>query len=314
MLQAQNQIECFSPVHQTQVVTDKPSIGDRLTYYALLILEKPFGIIPTSWMWRIGAGLGRLTHRFAKKRKAIVLANLKIVHPDLSDEQIFNLTKEVFRNSFGNLASAVNTGFISPKRLRKTLTFEEQDSIRNLDPDKGCILLIFHMGNWEVLSRSALLFDSIKPLGGMFRPLNNPLINDYITRNRERDGSRLFARKRGLIEASKFLRDGGILGILADQHAGKAGVKLPLFGKETSITPLPSMLAQKYDCPIIPVTLRTVKPGKWVARFEKPITIPEGLNKTEATELIVPVMESIMSECSSDIFWLHDRWKLKHQL
>ena len=295
-------------------MTSKPSISDKLAYYALLLFEKPFGLIPTSWMWQIGAGLGYIAHKYAKKRKAIVLANLRIVHPDLPDDQLIALSKEVFRNSFANLASAVNTGFISSKRFRKIVKLTGQENIRNLDPKKGCVLLLFHMGNWEVLSRTTPLFDTEKPVGCMFRPLNNPLINDHITRSRERDGSRLFARKRGLIEASKFLRDGGILGILGDQHAGNAGIKLPLFGKETSITPLPTMLAQKYGCPIIPVTLSTVAPGKWVARFGAPITIPKELDKTEATKLLIPVMETVMTEHCSDIFWLHDRWKLKHQL
>jgi KDO2-lipid IV(A) lauroyltransferase len=295
-------------------VTAKPSISDKLAYYALLLFEKPCGLIPTSLMWRIGAGLGYIAHRFAKKRKAIVLANLRIVHPELPDDQLNTLSKVVFRNSFANLASAVNTGFISSKRFRKIVNLTGQENIRALDPKKGCILLLFHMGNWEVLGRTAPLFDSEKPVGCMFRPLNNSLINDHITSSRERDGSRLFGRKRGLINASKFLRDGGILGILADQHSGKAGIKLPLFGKETSITPLPTMLAQKYDCPIIPVTLSTVAPGKWLARFESPIIIPKELNKIEATKCLIPVMEKIMQEHSSDIFWLHDRWKIKSEL
>jgi|TARA_B110000879_G_scaffold23226_2_gene30354 KDO2-lipid IV(A) lauroyltransferase len=295
-------------------VTTKPSYSDKLAYYGLVLLEKPFGLIPTSWIWRIGAGLGYIAHKLAKKRKAIVLANLRIVHPDLPNDQLITLSKEVFRNSFANLASSINTGFISSKRFRKIVNLTGQDNIRKLDPKKGCVLLLFHMGNWELLSRTAPLLDSDKPLGCMFRPLNNPLINEHITSSRERDGSRLFGRKRGLIDASKFLRDGGVLGILADQHSGKAGIKLPLFGKETSITPLPTMLAQKYDCPIIPVTLSTVAAGKWIAHFGEPITIPKELDKIAATKLIIPVMESIMIEHCSDIFWLHDRWKMKHQL
>jgi KDO2-lipid IV(A) lauroyltransferase len=295
-------------------VISKPSISDKLTYYALLIFEKPFGLIPTSWIWRIGAGLGIITHQFAKKRRAIVLANLKIVHPDLDDEQLTKLSKEVFRKSFANLASSINTGFISSNKIPHVLTIEGQQNIRNLDPEKGCIMLLFHMGNWEILSRTATMIDTTKPSAAMFRPLNNSLINEHITRNREKDGTQLFGRKRGLIQASKFLRDGGILGILGDQHAGSAGIKIPLFGKETSITPLPTMLAQKYDCPIMPVTLRTISPGKWIAEFQKTLTIPKELSKTEATKQLIPVMETIMKEHSSDIFWLHDRWKLKHQL
>ena len=292
----------------------KPSISDKFAYYALLILEKPFGLMPTSWMWRIGAGLGSIAHLFAIKRKAIVLANLKLVHPELPDEEITALSKKVFRYSFANLTSALNTGFISPERFKKIATISGTEHFKNLAPNQGCIMLIFHMGNWEILSRANLLFDNQKPFGSMFRPLNNPLISDYITRNRKRDGCQLFARKRGLIEASKFLRDGGILGILGDQFSGNAGVKLPLFGMETSITPLPSILAQKYDCPIIPVTVQTLAPGKWQIEIKEPISIDKKFSKSEATEQIIPNMEAIMKEHSADIFWLHDLWKRKNLL
>ncbi len=265
-------------------------------------------------MWRVGATMGCIAHKFAKKRKAIVLANLRIVHPNHSEADLNSLSKKVFRNSFANLASSINTGFISSKRLQKTVTLNGLKNIRNLDPDKGCILLLFHMGNWEILGRTAKLIGTNKPTACMFRPLNNPLINDHITRNREKDGCKLFARKQGLIQASKFIRNGGILGILADQHSGSAGITLPLFGKKTSITPLPSILAQKYNCPIIPVTLVTNSPAKWTAEFGSPITIQKNLNKTDATKQLIPIMENIMKKHSSDIFWLHDRWKLKHKL
>ncbi len=295
-------------------MTPKPTIGDKIAYYALRTLEKPIGIMPTSWMWRIGAAIGNIAHKLAKKRKLIVQFNLKKINPDYSADQINTLSKEVFRKSFGNLISSINTGCIASNKLTTLVSFSGQENLRNLDPEKGAILLLFHMGNWEALSRLTPSFDTDKQVGAMFRPLNNPLINNHITKSREKEGSKLFARKRGLIQASKFIRDGNILAILADQHSGNAGIQLPLFGQETSITPLPTMLAQKYDCPIIPLTLSTTAPGKWAATFAPPITIPKDLDKTEATKLLVPILENVMTEHCSDIFWLHDRWKIKHSL
>jgi len=295
-------------------VTKQPSIGDKLAYYALIIFEKPIGWIPTSWMWGIGAGVGHLAFHLAKKRKAIVQANLKIVHPDLSDIEIQSLSKRVFRNSFGNLASSINTGFIPFQKLQKVITIKNQQYLKELDSEKGCIMLLFHMGNWEVLTRAAQMFEIDKPLGAMYRPLNNTLINEYITSSREKDGTLLFGRKKGLILANKFIRDGGVLGILSDQHSGKAGIDLPLFGRVTSMTPLPSMLAQKYDAPILPLTVITLAPGKWEIDIGKPINIPAELNKEAATQFLIPIMEETMKAHSSDIFWLHDRWKLKHEL
>jgi len=296
------------------VTERQPSISDKLAYYALLLFEKPIGLLPTSWMWHLGAGIGKLIHSLAKKRKAIVQANLKIVHPNINNEELEILSKEVFRKSFGNLISSINTGFIPFKKIPNIVTIQNQEKLKELKDDKGCIFLLFHMGNWELLSRASHLFHVDKPSGAMYRPLNNALINDYITQNREKDGTLLFGRKKGLVQASKFIRKGGMLGILADQHSGQAGIDLPLFGKETSITPLPSMLAQKYQCPIMPLTIKTVSPGKWEIAFSDPIEIPKDLNKKEATARLIPVMEQVMKNHCSDIFWLHDRWKIKHSL
>ncbi len=216
-------------------MTDQPSIGDKLTFFALITLEKPISLLPTSCMWRFGSVLGRIAHRFAKKRRAILQANLKIVNPETSDLELTKLSQELFRKSLGNLASTMNTDCISSKKIRQLVTINDQEQVEVLDNDKAC----------------------------------------------------------------KFL---------------KAGVTLPLFGKETSITPLPVILAQNYDCPILPVTIKTTAPGKWDLDFEKPFHLAKELDKTEATKLLIPIMEKIMKEHCSDIFWLHDRWKVKRSL
>ena len=290
------------------------SIGDKLAYYTLIIFEKTIGWLPTSWMWNIGAFFGRLAHSVAKKRKAIVQANLKIVQPEIGNQELETLSKEVFSKSFGNLVSSINTGFMPFNKVKQVVTIKNQDKLDELEDGNGCIMLLFHMGNWEILTRVAHMINSDRPAGAMYRPLNNILIDEYIKRSREKDGTQLFGRKKGLIQASKFIREGGMLGILADQHSGKAGVNLPLFGKETSITPLPCMLAQKYNCQIIPVTVVTTAPGQWDISFCTPFRVPKELDKTEATKLLTPVMEQVMKEHNSDIFWLHDRWKLKRTL
>ena len=49
----------------------------------------------------------------------------------------------------------------------------------------------------------------------------------------------------------------------------------------------------------------------WEMRFHKPIQLSPQIDKVEATHLLVKVMENIMHTYSRDIFWLHDRWRLK---
>ncbi len=120
------------------------------------------------------------------------------------------------------------------------------------------------MGNWEILTKMHELIPNENPVGGMYRPLKNPLIDEHVKKQRESGGSQLFSRKRGLIMAQKFLKKGGFLGILCDQWAGGAGTMTKLFGKESSITPLPAILhsstsALSYPYPYRPSHLDTGK-------------------------------------------------------
>ena len=130
------------------------------------------------------------------------------------------------------------------------------------------------MGNWEILTKMHELIPNENPVGGMYRPLKNPLIDEHVKKQRESGGSQLFSRKRGLIMAQKFLKKGGFLGILCDQWAGGAGTMTKLFGKESSITPLPAILALKHQCPVIPVSLSTTHLDTGKCASMKPFISP----------------------------------------
>ena len=71
------------------------------------------------------------------------------------------------------------------------------------------------------------------------------------------------------------------------------------------------MLALKHQCPVIPVSLETTSPGHWEMRFHEPVKLSPELDKDEATRQLVQTMERIMHHYSKDIFWLHDRWKVR---
>jgi lauroyl/myristoyl acyltransferase len=236
-----------------------------------------------------------------------------MVHPEVSAEQLSQMSKSVFRNSYANLLCSLNTSGRPHRNVEDILTITDLHNIENIPKDQGAILLLFHMGNWEILTKMHELIPNENPVGGMYRPLKNPLIDDHVKKQRESGGSQLFSRKRGLIMATKFLKKGGFLGILCDQWAGGAGTLTDLFGKESSITPLPAILALKHQCPVIPVSLSTTAAGRWQMRFHQAVYFSSDLDKLSATQDIVKTMESMMKAYSKDIFWMHDLWKIKRK-
>ncbi|MGB2403283.1 MAG: lysophospholipid acyltransferase family protein [Akkermansiaceae bacterium] len=289
----------------------KATFTDRLAFAALIIIEKLLGLLPCSFVWRIGAALGAAAYPLSGKRRAIVLHNLGMVHPEASAEQLAQMSKSVFRNSYANLLCSLNTSGRPHRSVEDILILTDLHNIENITKDHGAILLLFHMGNWEILTKMHELIPNENPVGGMYRPLKNPLIDAHVKKQRESGGSQLFSRKRGLIRAQKFLKKGGFLGILCDQWAGGAGTLTDLFGKESSITPLPAILALKHQCPVIPVSLSTISPGHWEMRFHEAVHLSPELDKLSATEQLVKTMEDMMKAYSKDIFWMHDRWKIR---
>lgn len=295
----------------TQLMTNKRSLTARFIYYTILVTEKILSVLPTPFIWKFGALLGRAAYPLANKRRAIVLHNLQLVHPEYSEKQIATLSMEVFRYSFANLFCSLKTSSMSGKNISNIFSVKGLEQIQKIADGKGAVLMLFHMSNWEILTKVNAILPNKIATGCLYKPLKNPFLDEHIQNKRELGGTQLFSKRSGLVRANRLLRDGGLLGILCDQSSGGAGIHTELFGKKTSITPLPAILALKHQCPIIPVTLETISPGRWEIRFLNPVNLPLGLDKAEATKRLVKTMEIIMHTHSRDTFWLHDLWKTK---
>jgi len=283
-------------------------IGHLIGYWAILGVETALGLLPTKTAWYCGAGMGLLGYHLLRKRRAAVARNLWIAHGNEQDPTFIKQeTREVFKRFGANMISAMN---INRKSQAQISELVEVAGLKHLPEDgTACVALLFHMGNWEILSRLGQLIAPGRSTGAMFRPLNNPYINAHVQQQREALGSKLFSRKRGLIDANRLLKQAGILGILCDQNAGDAGTATPLFGKLTSITPLPVMLALKHQCPLIPHTLVTTEPGKWKLTLHPPINLDNAETVRDAMPALSKSMEQCMLEGGADTFWLHHRWK-----
>src|SRR5258707_12693642 len=66
---------------------------------------------------------------------------------------------------------------------------------------------------------------------------------------REKSGCLYFERRQDASELKTFMnRPGIVLGLLADQHAGENGLRLPFLGRECSTSAAPAVFALRYHC------------------------------------------------------------------
>lgn len=268
-------------------------------------LEKAVGWMPGPWVFRLGEMLGGWVWHLLPRRRHAVLRNLRIAFGDDHDlPTLRRMAKATFRRTAANLFSAAHTARLAPDQLGRVIQIENLALLEHtLAEGKGLVLLLSHMGNWEILSRIVHLFPKGSQAGAFYRPLNNPLLDSGVLRRRQVDGTRMFSKRDNPHVVVGFLREGGIVGILADQRVGPQGEMVRFFGRLTRASPLPSLLARRAKCPVLALSLTTLAPGKWSARF-----VPMG--QKHSTADCMATLEQAMRDAHADVFWLQERWKV----
>ena len=277
----------------------------RLECLGHSMIEGLAALLPGPWVFRLGEWLGGVAWHLLRKRRTIVIRNLRIAFSGEKDlTEIHRLARDSFRRSGANLVSVSHTARLRPEQLREVLRVENLELLEDAQArGKGVVLLLAHMGNWELLSRIVHLFPPGSKCGAFYRPLNNPLLDARVLARRQADGTRMFSKRDPFHEVTKFLREGGIVGILADQRVGMQGEVVSFFGRLTRATPLPSLLARRAKAEVLSLTLVTEAPGKWKA-------VLHAVESPPTTAHSMAALEKGMKASPADVFWLQERWKV----
>lgn len=277
----------------------------RLEWLAQTALEKLAGLLPGPLAFRVGECLGGLAYHLMRSRRQIVLRNLRIAfYQEKQLPELRCMVHESFRRTGANLFSALHTATLSASRIDSVITVENPELLAEaLLHSPGLVLLPCHMGNWEILTRIHRTLPPGHANGALYRPLNNPLLDARVLAQREIEGTRLFSKRDSFHQITGFLREGGILGILADQRVGVQGELVRFFGRVTRASPLPALLARRSKCQVLGLSLITESPGKWRIRYHR-------LAGPVSTATCMDAIERSMKSSPLDVFWLQERWKV----
>ncbi|WP_353568924.1 lysophospholipid acyltransferase family protein [Haloferula sargassicola] len=287
----------------------RASLRHRLEHFLYLTVEAGLDRIDMATCVALGRGLGRLAHALSGRYRRLVERNLRIAtaHDPLPPEALEALVKETFLRGGANFLASLKTQVMPVDLLARQI---DPEALKILDRNRregfGTVVAMAHMGNWEALTRLGALVLEPGSYGGVYRPLDNPLM-DWLTRERRTStGARLFSRKDGYYAPSTFLREGGALAVLGDQRAGARGTAMPFLGKITTCPPLLELMAKRGRARIVTLEMRTTTYGKWLLALHP---LPE----KSSTPEIMAALEKILRSSLPDVFWFHDRWRANAQ-
>lgn len=287
----------------------------RIEYLLFLLLITPLEWLPIPVAMCVGRMAGWLAYWLLPSRRRIVRNNLAISFgKKASSRNLFRDSKEVFCRIGANLLASFPTACIKKEKLARHLDIEGEEHLKKaLANQQGAIGVLAHMGNWELLAQLPHIHPVFQlPFGALYRPLNNPLINQSIENKRQRRGTQLFSKQARLpiTPMIDFLeKKQGLLGILADQRAGNHGLVTSFFGTLTGITPLPALLHKRSQAPLVPIALFSHPTKRFCWKMRIFPALPSSQDIATATRLVAQGLQQMIELSPLDYFWMQERWK-----
>ncbi len=282
---------------------------DRAVFAIYRTIARAIGLLPLRAVFRIGWALGTLAYYIAGPYRRLVLRNLGIAFgTEKKPGELRELARRHFATLGANLFASIKLPTLSRAEIESVVSIEGIEHLRTgAAGGNGFLMVISHLGNWEMFAQLSPIAFPCK-VGTIYQALGNPHIDAEVRRDRARLGLALFERKEGFIAAGKFLRDGGAVGVLIDQHAGDGGLWCPLFNRLASTSTLAATLAQRAGALLIPAAVHTDGVARWRCVIGAPVAPATTTDATTAR--LNQILESQIRRAPADWFWVHNRWKL----
>ena len=283
---------------------------DRVVYWLYRLVAHVIEALPIEAGFRIGWVLGTIASHVAPQYRALVLRNLRIAFgTEKSEAELRKLAGAHFATLGGNLFASIKLPTLSREELLARVDVEGLEIIDDAAAQNvGLVMPISHLGNWELFAQLSPVVFKCKA-GTVYQRLGNGQLDAEVRRARARLGLELFERKEGFSAAARFIRSGGAVGILADQHAGDAGLWCPFFNRLASTSTLAATLALRTDGWLVSAAVYTVGVARWRCVFGPRIE-NRGEDVATLTGRINRVLEAQIRQQPADWFWVHNRWKL----
>ena len=282
-----------------------------MLYWLLMLLSRIICCLPHSALLTLGRGAGILYYRFIKKQRQRAIRQM-MAGLAISEEE----AKELVKASFINMATNVFEIFYMPRlnenNFRAYIDIEHLERLTDaLAEGHGVVVLTGHIGTWEWLSAAFTL--SGLPVTAIAKPQPNEQYTRVLNDLRATIHVEIFSRGTSeLLAAARALKQGKILGFLADQDAGPGGAFIDFLGRPASTPMGPAVFSRKFNAPVIPAFILRQEDGRHrvivgeALRYEDHGDTDRDLY--DFTVRMTRILERVVRENPTQWLWFQKRW------
>ena len=242
-----------------------------------------------------------------------IFRSKKLIIKNLNKANINKDTNKIASNVLGNygriFSEYVHLKNFRNEKLKKYISIEGLENLENIKKHgKKIVFVSGHFNNFELMAMQ------IEKAGiecaAIYRPLNNPYLNDLMEKIRIRDICKIQIKKgrAGTREIIKNLNKGRSIALMIDQRV-REGEKVLFFKDFATTTTIPAQLIKKYNCDVVPIYVERYKKIYFKLYISEPININKSKSIKEITSYLNIVLEKMILKNLDQWIWTHDRWK-----
>jgi KDO2-lipid IV(A) lauroyltransferase len=290
-------------------------VADYAVYLAVRVVVCVIQALTHRAALRLAGGLAWLIHRVDRRHRLVADDNLRHAFPEGLDEASrARMVRAVYRHFCTLLIEIIHLPRkLHPGNWRHHLELAGGRVIVDaLLSGRPLLLVTGHFGNWEMAGYALGLFGF--RTHAIARELDNPYLDAFLRRFRERTGQRVLAKHGDFDQMQELLTHNGVLATLADQDAGQRGQFVDFFGRPASTHKAVALLALKYNVPLLVIGVPKVgEPMRYQVVAEDLIRPEDYADRPDAvraiTERFTAALERVIRTAPEQYFWLHRRWK-----
>lgn len=257
-----------------------------------------------------GALIGNLLYFTSSEAKKVSEQNIEICFPEITNQERQSLVKKTLIHTGQNLTES---GLIWNKSFSKNVNLVQ--SIKGehyLDSSKNTILLVPHIGCWEITGR--VLADKRK-VTFMYKPLRSQKQNAYLFKRRNQGNLTMAsADKTGIFKIQRALKNRELVGMLPDQDPGEeGGIMAPFFNKQANTMTLLAKIAKKNDVQVLMFWAERLPKGKGYELNLEPVDL--GANGETLEQQVASMndsIEALIRRLPEQYMWSYKRFKSTH--
>ncbi|MFF1643368.1 phosphatidylinositol mannoside acyltransferase [Streptomyces sp. NPDC058246] len=272
------------------------SLQDRLVDGAYALGWSTVKKLPEPVAVRLGRTIADLAWKKRGKGVQRLESNYARVVPDATPERLAELSRAGMRSYLRYWMESFRLPEWSEERVKTGFEAKDIHYLTDaLASDKGVILALPHMGNWD-LAGAWVTTKLRTPFTTVAERLKPESLYDRFVAYREGLGMEVLPHSGGTAFGmlARRLRDGGLICLVAERDLSASGVEVKFFGEATRMPAGPALLAQQTGALLLPVTLWYDDSPVMKGRVYPPVEVPETGTRAEKT--------SVMTQALADAF------------